>query len=122
VWPGVLAAILAVVDAGCSNVGYGFRLTRLRRRPRGRDVMDIKVLGSGCANCKRLHAETATAIAEAGVAATLSKVEAMEEIVAYGVMRTPALVIDGRVVSQGTIPSAREIVPLITTAAGRSAS
>ncbi len=79
--------------------------------------MEIKVLGSGCANCKRLYAEAEKAIAQSGQPATLSKVEAMEEIVAFGVMRTPALVIDGRVVTQGKIPSAAEIVSLITTAA-----
>ena len=81
--------------------------------------MEIKVLGSGCAKCKQLFAAAEKAIADAGRPARLSKVEAMEEIVAYGVMRTPALVIDGRVVSSGTIPSAAEIVSMITTAAAR---
>jgi small redox-active disulfide protein 2 len=81
--------------------------------------MEIKVLGSGCASCKRLHAEAEKAIAQSGQPAALIKVEAMEEIVGYGVMRTPALVIDGRVVSQGAIPSASEIVSLITTAVAR---
>ena len=79
--------------------------------------MEIKVLGPGCANCKRLYAEAEKAIAQSGQPATLSKVEAIEEIVNYGVMRTPALVIDGRVVSSGKIPSAAEIATLITTAA-----
>ncbi len=79
--------------------------------------MEIKVLGPGCANCKRLFAEAEKAVAQAGQPATLSKVEAMEEIVAYGVMRTPALVIDGRVVSSGRIPNAAEIATFITTAA-----
>jgi small redox-active disulfide protein 2 len=78
--------------------------------------MEIKVLGSGCANCKRLYAEAEKAIAQSGQPATLSKVEAIEEIVSYGVMRTPALVIDGRVVSSGAIPSAAEIATFITTA------
>ena len=81
--------------------------------------MEIKFLGSGCANCKRLYAEAEKAIAQSGQAATLSKVEALEEIVGYGVMRTPALVIDGRVVTQGVIPNAAEIATLITTAAAR---
>jgi small redox-active disulfide protein 2 len=78
--------------------------------------MEIKVLGSGCPNCKRLYAEAEKAIAQSGQAATLSKVEAIEEIVRYGVMSTPALVIDGRVVAAGKIPSAAEIATLITTA------
>jgi small redox-active disulfide protein 2 len=79
--------------------------------------MEIKVLGPGCANCKRLYAEAEKAVAQSGRPATLTKVEAVEDIVAFGVMRTPALVIDGRVVTQGRIPSAGEIVSLITTQA-----
>jgi small redox-active disulfide protein 2 len=79
--------------------------------------VEIKVLGSGCPNCKRLYAEAEKAIAQSGQVATLIKVEAIEEIVNYGVMRTPALVIDGRVVSSGKIPSAAEIAAFITTAA-----
>jgi small redox-active disulfide protein 2 len=79
--------------------------------------MEIKVLGSGCANCKRLYAEAEKAITLSGQTATLSKVENIEEIMGYGIMRTPALVIDGRVVSSGKIPSAAEIATFITTAA-----
>jgi small redox-active disulfide protein 2 len=82
--------------------------------------MEIKVLGSGCANCKRLYAEAEKAIAQSGQAATLSKVEAIEEIISHGVMATPALVIDGRVVSSGRIPNATEIATMITTAAAQS--
>jgi small redox-active disulfide protein 2 len=79
--------------------------------------MEIKVLGPGCANCKRLHAEAERAIAQSGQPATLTKVEAMEEIAGYGILRTPGLVIDGKVVASGRIPTAAEIVTLITTAA-----
>ena len=82
--------------------------------------MEIKVLGSGCANCKRLYAEAEKAIAQSGQAATLSKVESIEEIMGYGVMRTPALVIDGRVVSSGRIPGAAEIATFITTVAAKA--
>jgi small redox-active disulfide protein 2 len=82
--------------------------------------VEIKVLGSGCANCKRLYAEAEKAIAQAGEAATLSKVESIEEIMGYGVMRTPALVIDGSVVASGKIPSAAEIATFITTAAAKA--
>ena len=82
--------------------------------------MEIKVLGSGCANCKRLYAEAEKAIAQSGQVATLIKVEAIEEIVAYGVLRTPALVIDGNVVASGKIPSVAEIATFITTAAAKA--
>jgi small redox-active disulfide protein 2 len=82
--------------------------------------MEIKVLGPGCANCKRLYQEAEKAVAQAGVQATLTKVEAMEDIVAYGILRTPGLVIDGKVVASGRIPSASEIATLITTALARA--
>jgi small redox-active disulfide protein 2 len=78
--------------------------------------MEIKVLGPGCANCKRLYAEAERAVAQAGVQATITKVEAMEDIVAHGILRTPGLVIDGKVVASGRIPPASEIATMITTA------
>jgi small redox-active disulfide protein 2 len=67
--------------------------------------MDIKVLGTGCANCKttlRLIEEAAKA---KGVAITLGKVEELREIMGYGVMSTPGVVIDGKVVHAGGVPS-----------------
>ena len=82
--------------------------------------MEIKVLGSGCANCRKLYAEAEKAIAQSGQPATLTKVEAIEEIISHGVMATPALVIDGRVVSSGRIPSVAEIGTFITTAAAKA--
>lgn len=78
--------------------------------------MEIKVLGPGCANCKRLYQEAEKAVAQVGQAATITKVEAMEDIMAYGILRTPGLVIDEKVVASGRIPSASEIATLITTA------
>ena len=79
--------------------------------------MDIKVLGPGCANCKRLYAEAEKAVARAGRAATITKVEAMEDIIAHGILRTPGLVIDGKVVASGRVPSAAEIETMIANAA-----
>ena len=67
--------------------------------------MDIKVLGSGCANCKhtaRLIEEVAQA---QGVTITLEKVEDMRAIMGYGVMRTPAVMVNGKVVHAGGIPA-----------------
>ncbi len=83
--------------------------------------MEIKVLGPGCANCKRLYQEAERAVAQSGVPATISKIESMEEIASYGILRTPGLVIDGRVVASGRIPLTPEIVTLITTAAAAKA-
>ena len=78
--------------------------------------MEIKVLGPGCANCKRLCQEAEKAVAQVGQPATITKVEAMEDIMAYGILRTPGLVIDEKVVASGRIPSTSEIVTLITAA------
>jgi small redox-active disulfide protein 2 len=78
--------------------------------------MDIKVLGPGCANCKRLLQEAQRAVAQAGVDATITKVEAMEEIASYGILRTPGLVIDGKVVASGRVPLSPEIVEMMTAA------
>lgn len=79
--------------------------------------MEIKVLGTGCANCKRLYAEAEKAVARSGRAATITKVEAIDEIIAHGILRTPGLVIDGKVVASGRVPSAAEILDMITVAA-----
>jgi small redox-active disulfide protein 2 len=69
----------------------------------------IEVLGSGCANCKRLEQNAHEAVGMAGVEAEIVKVTDYREIMAYGVMSTPGLVIDGKVVSTGRIPSAGDI-------------
>ena len=69
----------------------------------------IEVLGSGCANCNRLEANAREAVIMAGVDAEVLHVTDPREIVGRGVMSTPGLVIDGRVVSAGRIPSAGDI-------------
>ena len=76
--------------------------------------MKIKVLGTGCPKCQRLYAEAEKALASAGVEAELEKVENINDIMEYGVMMTPALVIDGEVKSVGKIPKNAEIVSWIT--------
>ena len=69
----------------------------------------IEVLGSGCPNCRRLEANAREAVVMAGVEAEVSHVTDPREIVGRGVMSTPGLAIDGRVVSTGRIPSAGDI-------------
>jgi len=79
--------------------------------------IDIKVLGSGCANCKRLYEEAEKAVGQLSALATLTKVEDIREIMAYKILATPALVINGEVKSAGRIPSAAEITTWLATAA-----
>ncbi len=67
--------------------------------------MVIKILGSGCANCKKLEQSAQQALKELGLDATIEKVEDFQEIMAYGVMMTPALVLDEKVVSSGKLLS-----------------
>ncbi|WP_425801855.1 thioredoxin family protein [Desulfitobacterium sp. Sab5] len=71
--------------------------------------MNIKILGSGCANCKKLQAITEEVVKEMGIAPTIEKVEDIQKIMGYGVMRTPALVINEKVKVSGKIPSKDEI-------------
>jgi small redox-active disulfide protein 2 len=73
----------------------------------------IKVLGTGCANCKKTKAVVAEAIAETGADATLEEVTDIQGIMGYGVMNTPGIVIDEKVVSSGRVPSKQEMVQLI---------
>ena len=69
----------------------------------------IKVLGSGCANCKTTLKLIEEVAAEKGVAVQLEKVEDFKEIMSYGVMTTPGVVVDGKVVHSGGIPSREKI-------------
>lgn len=78
--------------------------------------MNIKILGSGCANCKKLQAVTEEVVKEMGVAATIEKVEDIQKIMGYGVMRTPAIVIDEKVKAFGRIPGKDEIKKYIQDA------
>ncbi len=75
--------------------------------------MDVRVLGTGCPKCRKLYAEAERAIEMSGVEATLSKVESIDEIMEYGVMMTPALVIDGEVRSSGKALKAAQIAEML---------
>lgn len=71
--------------------------------------MEIKILGGGCAKCKRLEAVTREVVDAVGLEAAITKVTSMSEIMAYNVLSTPALVIDEKVYSSGRIPEKEEI-------------
>jgi small redox-active disulfide protein 2 len=79
--------------------------------------MIIKILGSGCANCHRLEANAIEALATLGLKATIEKVTDFADIASYGVMRTPGLVVDERVLVSGRVPDAREIAALLAPVA-----
>ena len=75
--------------------------------------MKIKVLGSGCPNCKVLEANTKKALDELKIKADVEKITDITKIMEYGVMSTPALVIDEKVVSYGRVLSPEEIKKLL---------
>jgi small redox-active disulfide protein 2 len=76
--------------------------------------MNIQVLGTGCPKCKALEKITREVVAQAGIDATITKVEDIMEIMKFNVMTTPALVVDGKVVLKGRVPSGEELKQLLT--------
>ncbi len=78
--------------------------------------MIIKVLGPGCNNCKTLERVTREAVDAMGLDATIEKVEDYPTIVGYGVMSTPALVVDEKLVLSGRVPKVAEVRELLTAA------
>jgi len=77
--------------------------------------MDIKVLGTGCANCKATLALIDQIAQTKGVEVTLTKVEELRDIMGYGVMSTPGVVINGKVVHAGGVPSRDKIEQWLAT-------
>jgi small redox-active disulfide protein 2 len=80
-------------------------------------AMKVKILGTGCMKCQRLYAEAARAVAESGREVALEKVEDVSAIMDYGVMVTPAIVVDEQVKASGRIPHAAEIAGWLEEAA-----
>lgn len=79
-------------------------------------MLTIKVLGSGCNNCKKLEAVAHQVVDQMGVEAEIIKVTEYSDIMAYNIMSTPGLVISEKVVSSGRIPSAAEITTFVASA------
>lgn len=75
--------------------------------------MEIKILGTGCASCKNLEKATRELVEEMRIHASVSKEEDIMSIMSYGVMRTPGLVIEGKVVLSGRVPSKNELKALL---------
>ena len=76
--------------------------------------MNIQILGTGCPKCKSLEKATREVVAQNGIDATVTKVEDIVEIMSFNVMTTPALVVDGKVVVKGRIPSMDELTQILT--------
>ena len=78
--------------------------------------MLIQVLGTGCAKCRTLYETVTKAVQESGVEAQVEKVEDIQKIMAFEILMTPGLVIDGQVKAAGRVPSVEEIKKLIAEA------
>jgi small redox-active disulfide protein 2 len=78
--------------------------------------MKIEVLGSGCKNCNALETATAEALQQLGMDVPIDKVTDYGEILAYGVMSTPALVVDGQVKTVGRVPTVRDLAEILVGA------
>jgi small redox-active disulfide protein 2 len=89
------------------------RLIVVFRRNRRIDMKRMQVLGTGCAKCTKLKENAEAAAKELGVDATVEKVEDINEITGYGVMMTPALVIDGQVKAVGKVLTVDDIKKML---------
>ena len=83
---------------------------------KGEHTMEIKVLGTGCNNCKKTKAVVADAIKELGLDVAVVEVQDIPSIMAYGVKSTPAIVIDEKVVSTGRVPAKSQVIQMIRQA------
>jgi small redox-active disulfide protein 2 len=75
--------------------------------------MEIKVLGMGCPKCRALEKAVINSLAELDIPADVSKIEDINDILEYGIIRTPALVINDKVVLSGRVPTGKELKELI---------
>jgi small redox-active disulfide protein 2 len=87
---------------------------------KGAEMLTVKILGPGCANCKRLEEVARKAASDANVEAEFVKVTDYKDILAYDILATPGLVINGKVVSSGRIPTLASIAQWMADARGAS--
>lgn len=99
----------------CARTGQSLPETPSQESP----VLTIRILGPGCASCERLEQEVMSVLMELNLGADILHVRDIKEIASYGAMGTPALVLNGKVVSVGSIPSRAKIREIISEAALR---
>ena len=75
--------------------------------------MEIKVLGTGCSNCKTLEKAVISVLSDLKIEANVIKEEDIQKIMAFGIMKTPGLVINGKVVLSGRVPNSKELKEII---------
>jgi small redox-active disulfide protein 2 len=79
-------------------------------------MLHIKILGAGCSNCERLHAVAEKAVASLAIEAQIEKVTDYKEMMKYGILQTPGLVINEEVIMVGKVPSVADMTTILTTA------
>ena len=75
--------------------------------------MEIKVIGEGCEKCDKLYENTCLAVKELGLEVSVDKVEDLMDIVRLGVMTTPSVMVDGKLIISGRVPKVKEIIKLL---------
>ena len=76
--------------------------------------MEIKVIGEGCEKCEKLYENTCQAVSELGLKADIVKVEDLMDIVRLGVLTTPSVMLDGKLIISGRVPKVKDIVKLLS--------
>lgn len=99
-----------VKDCGC---GSGLTLEGMTKAEELKKSGGIKVLGTGCSKCRALEASVRSALAELNMDEPIEHVTDLAQIAAYGIMSTPALVVDGKVVSYGKVLNKNEAIKII---------
>ena len=98
---------------GACCCGGNFTPESMQTAEEEKNMKGVKILGGGCAKCNQLEAATMEALMELGMDTTIEHVKDYEKIAAYGVMTTPALVVDGKVVAFGKVLKKDEIIKIL---------
>lgn len=105
-------------ESGCCCGGNCNTETMATAEKAKTEGSSVKVLGSGCTKCNQLEEATKSALMQLGMDATIDHVDDFSQIAAYGVMTTPALVVDGKVVSYGKVLKTDEVVKILQKVRG----